>query len=245
MNLFLLARESLHVLDCGLECQHETRHLADVHGRGSVLFFLPRFSFQLNAREFIDHVPKLSRVFFCRLEDAQQRQRKVYLERTHRAVRAEHRHWRALTHGSELLRNPHGYAGAKARAQISQNDFSRPARPPGWGDSGRVWRMRHKFSVASQTCSKLAEPVCVGGKAVVPPELLAPSCGVNGGHSRMYLDCSSPPVWAVQARPGILPRFIDEVQLRTTAGSIGWRRMRPKPTFFARSPAHRMPSRRS
>ena len=71
--------------------------------------------------------------------------------------------------------------------------------------------MRHKFSVASQTCSKLAEPVCVGGKAVVPPELLAPSCGVNGGASRMYLDCSSPPVWAVQARPGILPRFIDEV----------------------------------
>jgi hypothetical protein len=27
----------------------------------------------------------------------------------------------------------------------------------------------------------------------------------------MYLDCSSPPVWAVQARPGILPRFIDKV----------------------------------
>jgi hypothetical protein len=27
----------------------------------------------------------------------------------------------------------------------------------------------------------------------------------------MYLDCSNPPVWAVQARPGILPRFIDEV----------------------------------
>ena len=27
----------------------------------------------------------------------------------------------------------------------------------------------------------------------------------------MYLDCSSPPVWAVQARPGILPRFSDEV----------------------------------
>jgi hypothetical protein len=27
----------------------------------------------------------------------------------------------------------------------------------------------------------------------------------------MYLDCSSPPVWAVQAPPGIPSRFIDEV----------------------------------
>jgi hypothetical protein len=186
--------ESLHVPDCGLECQHETRHLRDVHGRGSVLFFLPRFSFQLNAREFIDHVPKLSRVFFCRLEDAQQRQRKVYLERTHRAVRAEHRHWRALTHGSELLRNPHGYAGAKARAQISQNDFSRPARPPGWGDSGRVWRMRHKFSVASQSQGGAKPPFRLERARAGPREPAERGFGIPGirtpighpAHGRRY-----------------------------------------------------------
>jgi hypothetical protein len=60
---------------------------------------------------------------------------------------------------------------AKARAQMSQNDFSPPARLSSWGDSGRVWRMRHKFWLPSQMHSKRKEPLCAGGKAVVRPEL--------------------------------------------------------------------------
>ena len=68
---------------------------------------LPHFPFQPNAREFIDNVPQLSRVFLCRFDAAQQRQSKIYLKRTRRAVRADQSHWRALTHGSELLLNPH------------------------------------------------------------------------------------------------------------------------------------------
>ena len=62
-------------------------------------------------------------------------------------------------------------AAAKAHAQMSQNDFSPPARLSSWGDSGRVWRMRHKFWLPSQMYSKRKEPLCAGGKAVVRPEL--------------------------------------------------------------------------
>src|SRR3984893_14708307 len=62
-------------------------------------------------------------------------------------------------------------AAAKARAQMSQNDFSPPARLSSWGDSGRVWRMRHKFWLPRQMYSKRREPLCAGGKAVVRPGL--------------------------------------------------------------------------
>src|ERR1700737_3830877 len=72
-------------------------------------------------------------------------------------------------------------AAAKARAQMSQNDFSPPARLSSWGDSGRVWRMRHKFWLPSQMYSKRKEPLCAGGKAVVRPELFVRlSRGVSG-----------------------------------------------------------------
>ena len=49
---------------------------------------LPHFPFQRNPREFIDNVPQLSRVFLCQFDAAQQRQSKVYLKRTRRAVSA-------------------------------------------------------------------------------------------------------------------------------------------------------------
>ena len=65
---------------------------------------LSHFPFQRNPREFIDNVPQLSQVFLCRFDAAQQRQSKVYLKRTRKVVSAADRHWRALFHGSELLR---------------------------------------------------------------------------------------------------------------------------------------------
>ena len=78
------------------------------------------------------------------------------------------------------------FAAAKARAQMSQNDFSPPSTTIQLGDSGRVWRMRHKFWLPSQMYSKRKEPLCAGGKAYGRSFLFA--CGVNGGASRMYLD---------------------------------------------------------
>lgn len=64
----------------------------------------PAFLFELNAREVIDNVPQLSRIFLGRLNYVQQRQSKTCLQRVRNVLsfEADGRHWRAPGHGLEL-----------------------------------------------------------------------------------------------------------------------------------------------